>query len=445
MTLISRYCNQTTATFFIILIFSFPAKVQAQEKKVFTSLEEVWQEIKKQNITFRNAEIQSEIAELTYKTSLGNLLNPRMPLSVTMVDNTKLQQNLIPAEAFGGPAGTFREITLGQQYNTLLSFQPQFDIVNMASVAQINAAKINIELTRSQNELNESALYQSVNVTYHNIVSLQNQKLVLTENLKVAEQILSIVKNRFEEGMIRKQEVNEAEVNVISVRDKIEQIELNIELQKYILALFFENSIIPEISEDIAKDAFDIIQTPEINKLAYRNLVLQSGFLRQDIRSLKYQYYPVLSFTSSFNWQSLSNDNFFTDNSTNIRYNFVGLKLTWDFPVVQKVSNIKNKQYQLLTLQNQQVKVKNEADLQCKQLSMELEKAQKQLSNFKTISLLKKDTYDKNMDQYQENILSFDRLLISYNDLIIAQLNEVNAQSSMAFVKNKILIHNLYK
>ena len=432
-------------TFRLIFLLGFGQFVYAQETRIFSSLDEVWNEVKNRNLVFQNADLQSEIASLAYKTSLGNVLNPRMPLSATMINNTKLQQNFIPAEAFGGPAGSFREVTLGQQYNTLFSFQPQFDIINMSNIAQIKAAKINMMLTQSQNDLNTFALHQNVNVTYHNILSFQKQKEILLENLAAAEKIENIVNNRFEEGIARKQELNEAEVNVINLRDKIEQLDINVQIQKQMLALFFENNVLPEISEDLSKDVFDESQIPDKNTLAYRNAVLQSSFLRQDIRSLQYQYYPTLSFTSSFNWQSLSNDNFFADNSSNIRYNFVGLKLSWDFPTVQRLSTIKNKQYQLSALQNQEAKTKNEADTQFRQLSLEYEKALKQWRNYQTITLLKKDTYDKNVEQFQENILSLDRLLISLNDLLLAQINEGNALTNLSFTKHKILIHNVYK
>lgn len=113
----------------------------------------------------------------------------------------------------------------------------------MSGIAQIKAARINKEIVQTQNEINEYALYQNVNVTYHNIVSFQRQKKILVENLKVAEQIKSIVKNRFDEGVARKQELNEAEVNVISVKDKIEQIDINLDIQKQILALFLKTTL----------------------------------------------------------------------------------------------------------------------------------------------------------------------------------------------------------
>lgn len=423
-------------------VFSFFA--QSQTTRIFSSPEEAWQAVKANNTRFTDATLQADIAELAYKTSLGNVINPRMPLTATMIDNTRLQQNFIPAEAFGGPAGTFREVTLGQQYNSLLTIQPQFDIINLSSIAQIKAARINRDLTRSQNEINEFALYQNVNATFHNILSLQRQKEVLAENLKAAEQIAIIVKNRYNEGISRPQEVNEAEVNVITIRDKAEQLDYNLRMQYQLFALFFDNKIVPEINENTNADNLIQPVSALVSDLTGRTSRLQSDFLQQDIRSLQNQYYPVLAFTSSFNWQSLSNDGFFADNAADIRFNFVGLKLTWDLPTVQRLSTIKNKQYQLRTLENQYTRAKHEADNQWQQLNLEFEKADRQWKNMQAISTLKTDTYQKNLLQFEENILPLDKLLISYNDMILARLNETAARTQAGYQYYRILIHNQY-
>jgi len=430
------------------LLFSFILSAayigSAQEIKSYNSLPALWEEVKQHNTSFKNASIQSELAALTHKTSIGNVLNPRMPLSFALIDNTRLQNNFIPAEIFGGQAGTFREVTFGQQYNTLLSFQPQFDIFNLSAISQIKSTKINQQLTESQHLLNELNLYESVNATYWNIVSLKNQKEILIKNITTATQIKAIVSDRYQEGIIRKQDVNEAEVNLIALRDKLQQLEYNISLQESILALFVENKWTPEVSEDL--NNYRLNDNPEVNSgnIQYTNVTLQSKMLRQDIKVLQHQYYPTLSFTSSFNWQNLSNDFFFANNSTGIHYNFIGLKVGWDLPTVQRLSSIKSKQYQLQTLANNELHIQKETETKNTQLGLEYAKAQKQWSNFKAISDLKEDTYQKNLNQYNENILSLDRLLISQNDMLNSQLNVVMALATVAFSKYKIIIHNQY-
>lgn len=427
-----------------VFIFCFMNLGVSQDVKNYTSLDDVWKDIKQSNTIFKNAAIQSELADLARKTAIGNVINPRIPVSFTWIDNTRLQNNFIPAEIFGGPTGTFREVTFGQQYNALLSLQPQFDIFNLSAISQIKAAKINQELTESQNLLNEKTLYESVNATYYNIVSLKNQQKIITQNIEIATQIKAKVTDRYQEGIIRKQDVNEAAVNLIALQDKLEQLEYNINIQENILSLFLENKWKPEVEEDLTSYVLDNVPSPTSGNIQYQNAKLQTKMLLQDIKVLQHQYYPTLSFTSSLNWQNLSNDFFFANNSTGIHYNFIGLKIGWDLPTVQRLSTIKNKKYQLQTLANNELHIQNETKSKDQQLALEYEKAQKQWSHFKSIADLKEDTYQKNLNQYNENILPLDRLLTSQNDMLNSQLNVVVALANIAFAKHKIVIHNQY-
>lgn len=429
---------------FLIIIVFLVHVGKAQETKNYTSLDEIWKDVKQSNTIFKNAAIQSELAALAHKTSIGNMVNPRIPVSFTLIDHTRLQNNFIPAEIFGGPSGTFKEVTFGQQYNALLSLQPQFDIFNLSAISQIKSAKFNKELTESQNLLNELTLHESVNANYHNILSMKGQQKVLIKNIDIATQIKAKVNERYQEGIIRKQDVNEAEVNLISLKDKLEQLEYNIRLQENILSLFLENKWRPEVTDEL--DDYVIKETPNIvsGNIQYDNAILQSKMLRQDIKVLQHQYYPTLSFTSSFNWQNLSNDFFFANNSTGIHYNFIGLKIGWDLPTVQRLSTIKTKKYQLQTLVNSEFHMKNETNSKITQLTLEYEKAQKQWANFSSISDLKEDTYQKNLNQYNENILPLDRLLTSQNDMLNSQLNVVVALANIAYANHKIIIYNQY-
>lgn len=421
-----------------------PLALFGQNSTTYTSLSQVWNDVKQQNVVFKNAKIQTELADLTYKTSLGNIINPRMPVTLNMIDNTKLQSNFIPAEIFGGPSGTFREVTFGQQYNSLFSAQPQIDLVNMSSIAQIKTAKINRDLIESQNLLTEQQIYENLNATYHNILSLKNQKKILAQNLDIAEDIKTIVSNRHSEGIARKQDLNEAEVNLITLRDRMEQLDYNITYQEKVLALFFENNTSPDVNEDLEKYIMEdlVPVTPGMTKS--KNAALQSEMLRQDIKTLKYQYFPVLSFTSSLNWQNLSNDFFWASNSSGINFNSIGLKLAWDLPTVTRLSNIKNKQFQLQSLALNETHIAKEAETKAGQLNIDYQKSISQYKNYKAIADLKSDTYTKSQNQYQENILGLDRLLIAQNDMLNSQLNVIQALANIAFTKHKILINNTY-
>ena len=199
---------------FLLIFFSIilPLKLVAQEVKQFASVQEIFTYAKQNNLIFKTNLLQSQLADLTAKAAIGNVFNPKIPVSYQAIDNTKMQVSFLPAEIFGGPSGSFKEVQFGQQYNATLSIQPQFEILNVAAWQQIKSAKINQALTENNNKLNEQKLFENINAVYYNILSLQAQAEVLQENLKIATDIKTIVQNRLQEGIARKQELNEEHI-----------------------------------------------------------------------------------------------------------------------------------------------------------------------------------------------------------------------------------------
>ena len=220
---------------------------------------------------------------------------------------------------------------------------------------------------------------------------------------------------------------------------------MNTKIQYQSLNLFFENLISPTLLQslwDVQKQD-SIVKTN--NQLLVQNATLQTQMAEQEFKVLKYQNIPVVSFTSNYNWQNLSNDRFFSKSSSWINYNYVGLKISYDLPTtVMKLSNAKSKAFQAEILKNNAEHSIKEAESKNNQLILEYEKATKQLLNFQKIYELKKDTYEKNFNQYSENILPLDKLLISQNELIMSKLNIISALANIEFTKNRIDINNRY-
>ena len=426
-----------------LILFSFKNSL-AQESKTFSTLYEVLEFSKTKNYSFDNAKLQTHLAELAKKTALGNAFNPKVNTSIQVLDNINLPISYLPAEAFGGVSGTFKEVQIGQQYVSTFNIQPQFDIINLSNFAQIKSAKINEQLVENQNKINEQNLYEKINAVYFNIISFNGQKEVVEENILIAENILKIISEKNKEGIARKQEVNEAEVNLILLKDKLEQLEMNTKIQYEILNLFFENKIESNLKQTIWDFKDQTILSANQNNLQNQNSELQAQLAQQEYKSLQYQNYPTLSFVSSFNWQNLSNDNFFASQSNWQNFNYVGLKLGWELPTVQRISNIKSKKIQLEILQKTNEHKKAETESKNEQLNLEYQKSLQQFINFQKVFDLKKDTYEKNFNQFKEGILPLDKLLISQNDMIISKLNIVSVLTNIGFSKSKIENNNTF-
>lgn len=436
--------NNTHLNVIVLLLCLFAVKIQAQEIVKLSSLNEALALAKNKNYSLVNAELQKKIAELSKKAAVGNIFNPRIPITIQALDNVNQQVSFLPAEAFGGPAGTFKEVTIGQQYVSTFGIMPQFEIFNLSNIAQIKYSKINELLVDNQIKLIEQQLYNKINSIYSNILSFNGQNEILQENLVISENIQSIIKQKFNEGLARKQEMNEAEVNTISIKDKLEQLDVNLKIQYQLLDLFFENQTNSEITESVwsYENSNQISQVK--NNLDIENTHLQNLLARQEYKSLKYQNLPSLSFVSSFSWQNLSTESFFHAKSNNTNFNYLGLKLNLELPTAQRLANTKNKSIQIKMLSNNEEHSIKENDIKNQQLLLDLEKSIKQANNLKRITALKKDTYEKNYNQFKENILPLDKLLISQNDLLVSRLNLVLALANISFNKNKIDINNKF-
>ncbi len=431
--------------FFLFSLF-FSTEIYSQEQKTFASLDEVLNFAKKNSYLSKNAVIQTKIAAITKKTAISNVINPRFPLLFQAINNVTQPLSFFPAEFFGGPPGTFRQLNTGQQFNSTLNIQPQFDILNLGAVALIKNAKINEEIILNESKINEYTLFEKLNTTYFNILSFEGQKEVLKENIALAQKILFITNNRYKEGIARKQEVNEAESNLISVENNLSQLEINLTQQFLILSYLIENESPIDITEKIWVYEKEIeTQNQPTNKLQEETAALQLKFGLQESRISFLENFPVISFISSFNWQNGSNEYFFNKNSQWINNNYIGLRLYWDMPTtVIKLSNALKKSIQTNILKNNAENAKLENQLKNKQLVLDYNKSVLSLKNYKKIYLLKKDTFERNQNQYVENILSLDKLLISQNDLLVSKLNLVSLLSSIGFNKNKISINNKF-
>jgi OMF family outer membrane factor len=429
-----------TLSIFLIAISSIGF---AQQK--FISLQEILSLAEKNNYSILIAEEQNNLASLTTVSAYGNAFNPRMPLSASITDNSKLPVSFIPSEAFGGPVGGFKQLTMGQRYVSVLNFAPQFEILNFGSLAKIKSAKANELLTKHNALLNKKNLFDQVNACYHNIISFQSQINVLKLNKQKSDTLLRIINDKYNLGLVRKQDVNDAEINLISIKDKFEQAKIGLEQQYLTLKILCETEDSLMINQILDESKIE----NEINvtgNLIQENANLQLSFSKAEYKASLWNNLPVLSFITSFNVQNNSNLSFIDSKNPWIQSNFYSLKLSWDFPTnVPKITALKSN---LIAYNIAQINAKHsslQAKLQNEQLVNDYQKSLLQYQNNKNIYSLKLDNYIKSKAQFEANILSLDKLLLAHNDLLISELNVATGYANVSFNKSKIEINNQIK
>ena len=383
---------------------------------------------------------QLRLAELTEGASWVNTINPRIPTTASWLNNTDLPVNFIPGQVFGGPEGTFREVTFGQQYISSFTAAPQLDIVNMAKWQDIRVAKANTKVVVNEGAVNRIKMLEQVNVLYCGIIQLKKQQKMLERFVGLSDSLFQIVGRKYESGLVRLQDRNDAQVNVIQQKGLLRNIEHQLNYQQLLLSALAGVTVEIESTEGL--EELEIVK-PAQNLTALNLATHKVDYAKMMYRSSQLEQLPVLSFQSSLAYQNNSNVQWMDPASKWIYSSFVGAKLTWDLPTnAVKATNVRAKKINfkmaeiLLEEEKRNTKVRNE------QLMKDWENAKMEVEEKALMAQLERDSYRQAGDQYEKEIIGLDKLILAQNKWLSAQLSVLNARINQQMYQQKIRINN---
>lgn len=421
--------------------------VSSQKELLFNNIDSLFKYAEENSFSIKTGNQQVLLAKWQKISTQAGIVNFRVPTNFNLTDNIEQQVTFLPAEAFGGQPGTFKEVTTGQKYVGQFNIAPQIDIVNPASWAKLKSARINSKQTELNNLIVKKTLFESISASYHNIISMQEQIKITQNNLLVSDTLYLNMQNKYLQGIVRQQDLNDAQINKINLTDKLEQLELSLQQQYLIVKILCD---IPDNDEVIITETLQYNQelsqdlTVE-NELLYKSSLLKVEQANMDIKTNRLIQLPTLSFVYYDAWQQNSNTRFFDNNAGWINSQYLGLKLTMLFPDVNRYTLIQtSKINKTISLQNaEHSKIQN--ILENKQLILDYEKANSQFNAAQKVYELKEQNYQLAYNQFNASILPSDKLLIAFNDMLTSRLNYCNAASNMLFTKSKIDINNKIK
>ncbi|MCA1759806.1 MAG: TolC family protein, partial [Bacteroidales bacterium] len=434
----------------IIILFTWFLHFQtagAQTELRFSSLDSLLNYAEQNSITIKTTEQQALLAKWQKISAQTGLVNFRISTNFNLTNNIELPVSFLPGEAFGGASGTFKEVTMGQQYIGNLNIAPQIDIINPAAWAKLQGANKNSELTAVNNLLAKKSLFESISAAYHNIVSLQEQIELTGKSLLIADTLHINMENKYSEGIVRQQDLNDAKINKLSLADKLKQFEVSLQQQYLSLKILCD---IPENISILIEEPINYNQNIAVglevdNQLTYKLSLLKSDIAKADLKANHLMQLPTLSVLYYDVWQQNSNNMFFDQNAQWLNSQYIGLKLSLPFPDVNRFTQTKiSKVNSTIALQNaEQTKLQN--DNNNRQLILDYEKAFSQFTTAKQIYELKEQNYQLAVNQFNMDILSSDKLLIAFNDMIASRLNYSSALANLLYLESKIDINNTVK
>ncbi|MDO9276841.1 MAG: TolC family protein [Lutibacter sp.] len=436
--------KQLPLLFGFLLIIQFSS---AQTELRFNTVDSLFKYAESHSISIKTGEQEVLLAKWQKISAQAGLVNFRMQTSFSLTDNVKLPVTYFPAEAFGGEPGTFKEVTTGQQFMGNFNFAPQIDLINPVSWTKLKSAKINSELTGINNLIVKKSLFESISASYYNIVSLKEQIEISRKNLFTADTLQSIMQNKYAEGIVRQQDLNDATINKLLLADKLEQLKISLEQQYYGLKILCD---IPQNEELTITENADYNQPFSIglqtdNQLNHKSSLLKADLAKEELRANRLAQYPTVSIVAYDGWQQNSKNQFFDPNTNWINSQYIGLRLSMPFPDVSRFTLTKtaNINKTISELNAEHAKLQN--NITNIQLNLDYEKAYSQFTATNQVFLLKQENYRMALNQFDASILSSDKLLIAFNDMLASRLNYSAALANLLYTKSKIEINNSIK
>ncbi|WP_020530409.1 TolC family protein [Flexithrix dorotheae] len=258
------------------------------------------------------ADYEYESAENRIKEIRGTGL-PQINAFATFDNNLKLPTQVLPGEILGEP-GTTLPVQFGTTYSSTGGIEANQLIFDQSYFVGLQATKASREYyALNQLKTDEDVIYH-VASNYYNALYLQEQLNIINDNLKKLDQLLSIMKVRVENDLVKSVDYNRVKVNKTNLETQRKSLITSFESQvsrlKYLMGMPIEenisldNTAITTFNEKevLKNNNLEIEERIEIQIL---NKQLELNQLNQ--KNIQSGYYPSLMLYGRYYFQGLRN------------------------------------------------------------------------------------------------------------------------------------------
>lgn len=434
--------HRAKAWLLLLLLGGWGWQARAQSL-AFTSLDDLLQYADAHSAVVKIADAQTDLARLQQLAAVANTVNLRGTASLSMTDNYALPVSFLPAEIFGGPAGTFKQVKFGQQFVNVGSILPQLDVLSPNTWARVGSARTSTALTEVTNTLNRRTQQENIATAFFNYHSAVAQREFARQNLASADTIVEIVRQRYSAGIARPQDLNNALVNKTNLEEFLQQLEAKCASS----ILTIKGLIGMAADEELTAKAAPLITWTDVpegtatSRLQMQQSLLQAQLQRSELLATRLNFMPTLSVVASFNWQQNSNASLF-NSAEWIRSRYIGLRLSVPLPTETKLwSQAEEFRINLKMKEINADQMALQETLQNQQLDLELDRALKSVENARLVANLKYENYVRSKANYQEGILPLDQLLLAFTDVLNARLSQYAGEWNLELQKTRLLLN----
>jgi outer membrane protein TolC len=383
------------------------------------------------NLTLKNARLDVTSNINQRKAFLASQY-PKITANGDYRYNAIIPGQIIPADFFGGPPGTFAEVKFGVPINLSNTVQLTQFIFNPQLNYGLNALAINAQIVEIQEKMAFQEVHYQVSNTFFGLQAINQQLAYLQKNEKNMNELIRNMELMQQQGLIIPTEVDKLKINRNSITNgiiKLENTRLQLNQLLSILVGFPEGTTLTIASDEIISNPTITEQTnalrPELELIQ-----LQKQMNVEERKGTYMAYLPTLSFYGAYNYNYNMKPE--DDFRTGIPSAFLGLRLDWTlFDGFEKKNKLKVNAYNKEKIQNQELLATQQLNLASANAKREAELQTANLEMNKEQLRLSERVYDAAKAQFKAGTISTNELLQADNGLQQAQSSLVGAYLSL--------------
>lgn len=293
----------------IFLLAALPGLAAAQDSIGVHefSLKQAIAYAEKNNVQVKNALLDYQIQQQTNKEITAAAF-PSINGSLSTTYNAKLPVSLVPAEFFGGTAGTFQKIAFGTKWNASYGVELNQLLFDGQVFVGLQAKASSLEFRTKTMEITKEAVRANITKIYYQLVVSRKQMELLDANISRLEKLQHDTREIYKNGFAEKLDVDKLTValaNLNSEKTRTENLIGNGYLglkvlmgmpvaEKLVLTDTISDSQIKETALDPGSFKFS-------DRLDYQALSVGIKLREYNIRRYKLSKLPTVSLNAYYN------------------------------------------------------------------------------------------------------------------------------------------------
>jgi len=436
--------------FFILcalLILSVNAEAQNKTKQVYAfSLEECVTFAKNNNVQVKNSLLAIE-AQIQTNREIGAAAFPTIGTNAGVNDFIKIPTSLLPAQIFGGAAGTYIPVQFGTKYNANYGINFQQLLFDGQVFVALKARASSLQWQKKNAALTEEAIKTNIYKIYYQLSASKTQLNILDANIERLSKLAHDAEVMYKNGFAEKLDVDKVSVQLNNLQT--EKIKANNSVAigfmglKMLMGMPVNDSLaLTEVIDEKSLDK-DVLVENDFQygvRKDFQYLSETKKLTEFNVKRYQLSYLPTISFSGSTSKNALRTKfDFFEGGSW---FNTTMISLNINLPLFNgfaRDARLKKTKIELQQIENQLGGLKNNIDNEITQAKLNYMSSVATMQFQKKNMQLAETVYQQTKKKFETGTGSNTEISASQADLVTAQNNYMNALYSALIAKVDLL------